>query len=108
MLASEERENPTVAVEIVVPVYNEAAGLAASVERLHAYLDGDFPFSFQITIADNASTDGTWELAQALSRRFAHVKARHLDQKGRGPGAARGVVAERRDRPGVHGRRPVD
>ncbi len=77
-------ESPTVAVEIVVPVYNESAGLAASIERLHAYLDGDFPFSFQITIADNASTDDTWQLAQELSRRFSHVQARHLDQKGRG------------------------
>jgi putative flippase GtrA len=77
-------QTPTVAVEIVVPVYNESAGLVASVERLHAYLDGDFPFSFQITIADNASTDDTWQLAQQLSRRFSHVQARHLDQKGRG------------------------
>ncbi len=83
-VAAENVETPTVAVEIVVPVYNEAAGLAASIERLHAYLDGDFPFSFQLTIADNASTDGTWALAQELSRRLSHVRARHLDQKGRG------------------------
>jgi putative flippase GtrA len=83
-LQRERVESPTVAVEIVVPVYNEAAGLADSVERLHAYLDGDFPFSFKLTIADNASTDGTWEIAQELSRRFPHVQAYHLDQKGRG------------------------
>jgi putative flippase GtrA len=83
-LATERTETPTVAVEIVVPVYNEAAGLVTSVERLHAYLDGDFPFSFQITIADNASTDETWQLAQELSSRLSHVRARHLDQKGRG------------------------
>ncbi len=82
--AGEHVEKPSVAVEIVVPVYNEAAGLGASVERLYAYLDGDFPFTFQITIADNASTDGTWEIAQELSRRFSHVRAHHLDQKGRG------------------------
>jgi putative flippase GtrA len=75
---------PPVAVEIVVPVHNEAAGIVASVERLHAYLDGDFPFSFQITIADNASTDDTWTLAIALAGRLSHVKARHLDEKGRG------------------------
>ncbi len=83
-LAAERVESPTVAVEIVVPVYNEADGLAASIERLHGYLDGDFPFSFHITIADNASTDGTWEIAEELSRRFSHVRAYHLDQKGRG------------------------
>ncbi len=73
-----------VSVEIVVPVYNEAGGLVASIERLHAYLEDAFPFSFQITIADNASTDGTWALATALADRLPHVKAHHLDAKGRG------------------------
>ncbi len=71
-------------VEIVVPVYNEAAGLVASIERLHGYLAGAFPFTFRITIADNASTDPTWSLAQQLAQRLPHVAAHHLDAKGRG------------------------
>jgi putative flippase GtrA len=84
--AEGQGETPVpVAVDIVVPVYNEAAGLAASVERLHAYLAADaFPFTFQITIADNASTDTTWQIATGLADRLPHVQARHLDQKGRG------------------------
>ncbi len=73
-----------VAVEIVVPVYNEAGGLVASIERLHGYLDANFPFSFRITIADNASTDATWALALELADRLPHVQARHLELKGRG------------------------
>lgn len=71
-------------VEIVVPVYNEAHVLADSVGRLHAYLEASFPFPFRITIADNASTDATWEAALALAERLPHVHAVHLDQKGRG------------------------
>ncbi|WP_405960989.1 dolichyl-phosphate beta-glucosyltransferase [Streptomyces sp. NBC_00024] len=71
-------------VEIVVPVYNEAHVLAAGVGRLHAYLEASFPFPFRITIADNASTDATWEAALALADRLPHVHAVHLDQKGRG------------------------
>ena len=52
---------------------------------LHAYLAADaFPFTFQITIADNASTDTTWQIATGLADRLPHVQARHLDQKGRG------------------------
>jgi putative flippase GtrA len=74
----------TAAVEIVVPVFNEAGGLVASIERLHGYLDSAFPFTFQITIADNASTDGTWQLACELADRLPYVRARHLDEKGRG------------------------
>jgi glycosyltransferase involved in cell wall biosynthesis len=51
-------------VDITIPVYNEERDLAPAVRRLHNYLVNDFPFSAQITIADNASTDGT--AAQAL------------------------------------------
>ena len=47
-------------VEIVVPVYNEEAGLEASVRRLHDYLTDRFPLSWVVTIADNASRDRSW------------------------------------------------
>jgi glycosyltransferase involved in cell wall biosynthesis len=72
------------AVDIVVPVYNEASGLAANVTRLYAYLVQSFPFTFRITIADNGSTDGTWELATALAQELPHARAVRLDEKGRG------------------------
>jgi glycosyltransferase involved in cell wall biosynthesis/putative flippase GtrA len=71
-------------VDIVVPVYNEAHVLPRSIERLHAYLTDHFPFSWRITIADNASTDGTWFEAMRLARDLGHVRALHLDTKGRG------------------------
>src|SRR5436190_16119076 len=74
----------TTVVEIVVPVYNEAAGLEASIRRLHGYLSGQFPLSWLITIADNASTDGTWSLAQHLAATLPNVRCLHLDRKGRG------------------------
>jgi glycosyltransferase involved in cell wall biosynthesis len=71
-------------VEIVVPVHNEAHVLADSTGRLHAYLEESFPFPFRITIADNASTDATWEEATDLTLRLPHVQAVHLEAKGRG------------------------
>ena len=71
-------------VDLVVPVYNEVAVLAASISRLHGYLIERFPFPWRITIVDNASTDATWSEAVALSRVLPHVRARHLDRKGRG------------------------
>ncbi|MFC1413851.1 glycosyltransferase [Streptacidiphilus sp. N1-12] len=71
-------------VEIVVPVYNEERVLAASVRRLHAYLLATFPYRFTITVADNASTDATWQVASELSAELPGVRAVHLDQKGRG------------------------
>ncbi|TMR08036.1 glycosyltransferase [Nonomuraea turkmeniaca] len=71
-------------VEVVVPVYNEQRALRASVARLHAYLTGNFPYGFRITIADNASTDNTWQLATELAEELPHVRAVHLEEKGRG------------------------
>jgi putative flippase GtrA len=71
-------------VDVVVPVYNEERTLVASVERLHAFLTGGFPFAWRITIVDNASTDGTWLCATRLARDLSNVTARHLDEQGRG------------------------
>src|SRR5580704_4814255 len=71
-------------VEIVVPVRNEERDLAPSVQRLHTYLTGQFPFTARITIADNGSTDGTWPAALALARELRLVRAVRLDQPDRG------------------------
>jgi hypothetical protein len=71
-------------VEIVVPVRNEAHVLGDSIGRLHAYLEASFPFPFRITVADNASTDATWQAATELTGRHPHVHAVHLEAKGRG------------------------
>ena len=71
-------------VEIVVPVYNEERDLATSVRRLHRFLTDEFPLTAVITIADNASTDGTWAIATALADELPGVSVLHLDAKGRG------------------------
>ena len=71
-------------LDVVVPVHNEQDDLVPSVERLHAYLTAHLPYSFRITIADNASTDATLALAVDLADRLPGVAVAHLEQKGRG------------------------
>jgi putative flippase GtrA len=71
-------------IEVVVPVYNERHVLEASVRRLHTYLADNLPYPFRITVADNASTDGTWSVAETLAADLPEVRAVHLDLKGRG------------------------
>ena len=85
-LAADERATGTdpPAVEIVVPVFNEAGQLEASIRRLHRYLVDVFPFSFRLTIADNASTDQTWTIARELAEQLPGVVAVRLEKKGRG------------------------
>jgi putative flippase GtrA len=71
-------------LDVVVPVYNEQAALADSIRRLHRHLCHDFPFPFRITIADNASVDGTPWIAAALADELPEVRVVRLEQKGRG------------------------
>ncbi len=80
-------------VEIVVPVLDEVRVLASSIRRLHGYLVESFPFTFRLTIADNGSSDGTWEEAEALAAVLPGVRAVRLDARGRG-GALRAVWSE--------------
>ncbi len=71
-------------VDVVVPVYNEELALAPSIGRLHRYLSSAFPFSWRITIVDNASTDATAEIGTELAGLLEGVRFIHLDRKGRG------------------------
>ncbi len=70
-------------LDIVLPVYNEAAILAASVRRLHRYLSTEFPF----TLARSRSSTtrrptAPWAIADALAGELANVRARHLRPEG--------------------------
>jgi putative flippase GtrA len=71
-------------VEIVVPVHNEQADLEASIRRLRAFLIAEFPFSWRIVIADNASDDATPEIAARLAATLTGVHSLRLERKGRG------------------------
>jgi putative flippase GtrA len=71
-------------LDVVIPVYNEERDLEPCVQRLHAYLSREFPYPFQVTIADNASTDATAAIADRLAATVPGVRAVHLTQKGRG------------------------
>jgi putative flippase GtrA len=71
-------------LDVVVPVYNEETDLEPCVRRLHAYLAAEFPYRFRITIADNASTDATPEVARRLAAALPSVTSVQLAEKGRG------------------------
>jgi glycosyltransferase involved in cell wall biosynthesis len=68
---------------MVVPAYNEAAGIGATLQALAAQTDHDF----SLVVVDNASTDAT----AAVVRRFAAtapLPVTVLAEAERGPGAA--------------------
>ncbi len=78
------RDTAIPAVDIVIPVLNEAATLGHSVRRLRAHLAGQLGFSGRIIIADNGSTDATLKIAAGLAELFDNVSVLHLSARGRG------------------------
>jgi putative flippase GtrA len=71
-------------LDVVVPVLNEERDLEPCLRRLHAHLANAFPYTFRITVADNASTDATLTVAHRLAAELSGVEVVHLDAKGRG------------------------
>jgi hypothetical protein len=54
-------------IDVVVPVYNEETALAASIHRLHAFLEDGFPFSWRkVTTASGATLYDLQGQADAL------------------------------------------
>jgi putative flippase GtrA len=71
-------------LDIVIPVFDEERALPGCVRRLHQFLATEVPYAARITVVDNASTDGTLEVARRLADELPHVNVIHLDAKGRG------------------------
>ncbi|MGE3962325.1 MAG: dolichyl-phosphate beta-glucosyltransferase [Dehalococcoidia bacterium] len=72
-------------VDLVIPVYNEEHVLAQSVERVLAWCDGHPEHQWRVVVANNASTDGTLEVARGLEEKHpGRVGVQHIPVKGRG------------------------
>jgi glycosyltransferase involved in cell wall biosynthesis len=72
-------------VDLVIPCYNEERVLAESVEKLRAWCAANLPYAWRVVVADNASTDGTLDVAKSLAAQDPDGTGYvHLEQKGRG------------------------
>lgn len=72
-------------VFLVIPVYNEEAVLEQNITKLHSFFhEKNIPFSIEMCIADNGSTDNTGIIAKQLLKKYPSMTYLYLDQKGRG------------------------
>jgi dolichol-phosphate hexosyltransferase len=71
-------------LSILVPVYNEAATVTRAVDAL---LAADLPFTTELIVVDDGSTDGTAELLERGDWPADRVRVLHHEQN-RGKGAA--------------------
>jgi len=78
-------------VSVVVPAYNEEAGIATTLRSVHAALDG-IGVAHEVLVVDNASTDATPErVAQLADPRVRLL--RNPENLGKGASVRRGMLA---------------
>jgi len=71
-------------VDITIPVYNEEKVLPQTIATLTEFLENHLSNPWQVTIADNASTDSTQAVSEMLCRKHPEVNYLRIPQKGRG------------------------
>jgi dolichyl-phosphate beta-glucosyltransferase len=77
---------------IVIPAYNEARRLPATLESVLDHLDTQ-DYSADVIVVDDGSTDGTAEVAQQYDRRHRRVKVIKNPHHGKGATVRRGMLA---------------
>ena len=84
---------PAVDLEVVVPAYNEAERLPATVAATVDYLSAQ-PWESRIVVVDNGSSDGTAQVARALADPSARVPVTVIGcaRPGKGAAVRRGVL----------------
>jgi len=76
-------ETPEVSrlLSIVVPVFNELESLRPLVEQVKESLDEGLGVPWELTLIDDASSDGSGDLMDALAEEYSEVRALHLAEK---------------------------
>jgi len=83
-------------ISIVIPVYNEEAILRAAVVDLVDQLSA-LPWSYELVLAENGSTDRTVAVAAELAGRFGQLVCRHTDEPNYGKALREGILHARGD-----------
>ncbi|CAN5228124.1 glycosyltransferase [soil metagenome] len=78
-------------LSIVLPAYNEAAGLGELLERIGRALGSSA--AYRVVVVDDGSTDGTGTVAEAASSRLPVVVIRHTANRGYGSAMRTGLSA---------------
>lgn len=83
-------------LSIILPAHNEAQRLPQSLDKIQKFVQQHRP-DCEVLVVENASTDGTYEIAQAHQAAFPQLRCLHLDQAGKGNAIREGMLAARGD-----------
>jgi glycosyltransferase involved in cell wall biosynthesis len=79
-------------LSLVIPAYNEERRLPGTLEQALNFLHKQ-PYSFEILVMENASQDGTLQIATQFAQEHPQVRACHDEQGGKGRAVQRGMLA---------------
>ena len=85
---------PAPKITIVIPVYNEEPILHSAVVDLIDRLT-EFPWTYELVLAENGSRDKTVEMSRKLAERFPQVRTFSFGQPNYGGALKRGILEAR-------------
>jgi glycosyltransferase involved in cell wall biosynthesis len=89
----EERRSPNLLLTVIVPAYNEAATVEVALRRIRAVA-----LRLEIIVVNDASTDGTREILDALLEKGLVDRVIHHEQnRGKGAAIRTGIVEAKGD-----------
>jgi glycosyltransferase involved in cell wall biosynthesis len=71
-------------INITIPGYNEEHTLTPSIQKISAFLKSNCAHPYEIVIAENGSSDNTFQIAKQLEQDLPNIRALHVNEKGRG------------------------
>ncbi len=84
----------TVFLSIIIPAYNEESRLPRTLGQVFVFLEKQ-PYSSQVIIVENGSSDHTLELARVFAARHSNLIVIHEEQRGKGNAVKRGMLEAR-------------
>jgi len=78
-------------LSVIIPAYNEERRLPATLDKLLAYLAGR-PFSHDVWVVDNGSTDRTADVVREYARRHPSLHLEQIAMRGKGAAVRTGML----------------
>jgi dolichyl-phosphate beta-glucosyltransferase len=78
-------------LSIVIPAHNEESRLPRTLGQIFVFLESQ-PYSSEVIIVENGSTDRTLELAHEFALRYPNLIVIHEEERGKGNAVRRGIL----------------
>ena len=81
-------------LSVVIPAYNEASRLPASLGKVMQYLEG-CNYTYEVIVVDDGSDDGTPGIVEEMGQAHTHLRAIRNPHRGKGYAVRTGMLAAR-------------